>query len=34
MLRLVRAFDRHADVVGLFPGELGQLDANLFEVPG
>jgi hypothetical protein len=32
MLRLVGAFGRHAEVVGLFLGELGQLHANAFEV--
>jgi hypothetical protein len=34
MLRLVKAFDRHADVVGLFPSELRQLDADFFQVQG
>ena len=32
MLRLVWAFGRHADVVGLLLGELGQLDAGAVEV--
>ena len=32
MLRLIRAFDGHAEVVGLFLGELGQLHADFFEV--
>ena len=32
MLRLVRAFDRHAEVVGLILGELGQLRADLLEM--
>ena len=32
MIRLVRAFHRHADVVGLGLGERGQVDAELFEV--
>src|SRR3546814_19512010 len=32
MLRLVRPFDRHVEVVGLFLGERGQLDADLFQV--
>ena len=32
VLRLVRAFDRHAEVVGLLVGELGQLHADLLEV--
>ncbi len=32
MIRLVRAFDRHADVVGLGLGEGRQVDAELFEV--
>ena len=32
MLRLVRAVDRHADVVGLGLRQLGQLHADLAEV--
>ena len=32
--RLVGAFDRHADVVGLLFGERGQLDADLLEEQG
>jgi hypothetical protein len=32
MFRLIRPFDRHAEVVGLFLGELGQLHADFFEV--
>ena len=32
VLRLVRAFDRHAEVVGLFVGQLGQLHADLLQV--
>ena len=32
MLRLVRAFHRHAEVVGLFLGKLGELDADFFQV--
>jgi hypothetical protein len=35
VLRLVGAFHRHADVVGLFLGELGELHADFFQVqPG
>ena len=35
VLRLVRSFHRHADVVGLFLGELGQLHADSLQVqPG
>ena len=32
MLRLVGAFDGHAEVVGLFLRELGQLHADFFQV--
>ena len=32
MVRLVRAFDGHAEVFGLLLGKLRQLDADLFEV--
>ena len=32
MLQLIRPFDRHAEVVGLFLRELGQLHADFFEV--
>ena len=32
MIRLVRAFHRHADVVGLGLGEGRQVDTELFEV--
>jgi len=32
VIRFVRAFDGHADVVGLGLGERGQVDAELFEV--
>lgn len=32
MISLVRAFDRHADVVGLSLRELGEVNAELFEV--
>ncbi len=32
MVRLVGAFDGHAEVVGLLLRELGQLHADLFEV--
>ena len=32
MIRFVRAFDGHADVVGLGLGEGRQVDAELFEV--
>src|SRR6185312_95296 len=32
MIRLVRPFHRHAEVVGLVLGHLGELDANLFKV--
>jgi hypothetical protein len=35
MLRFVGAFDGHAEVVGLFLGELGELHADFFQVqPG
>ena len=32
MISLVRAFDRHADVVGLSLREAGEVNAELFEV--
>ena len=32
MLRLVGAFHGHAEVIGLFLGELGELHADFFEV--
>ena len=32
MVRLERAFGRHADIVGLLLGQLGQLHAQFFEV--
>jgi hypothetical protein len=32
MFGFVWSFDRHAEVVGLFLGELGELHADLFEV--
>ena len=32
MIRLVRAFDRNVDVVGLGLGECRQVDAELFQV--
>ena len=32
MLRLVGAFDRHAEVVGLLFRELGELHADFFQV--
>ncbi len=32
VLRLVWAFHRHAEVVGLFLGELGELHADAFQV--
>jgi hypothetical protein len=32
MLRLVRTFDGHAEIVGLFFGELGELHADFFQV--
>ena len=32
VVRLVRAFDRHADVVSLFFGEHGELHADLLQV--
>ena len=35
MVRLVRAFDGHAEVIGLFLRELRELHADFFEVqPG
>ena len=34
MLRLVRPFDWHAEVVGLFLRKLGQFHADAFEVQG
>lgn len=32
MLRLVRSFHRHAEVIGLVLGEFGQFHADLFQV--
>ena len=32
MSRLIRAFDRDIEVLGLLLGELGEFDANLVEV--
>jgi len=32
MLRLIRPFHRHAEIVGLFLGEFGQFHANAFEM--
>jgi hypothetical protein len=32
VLGFVRPFDRHAEVIGLFFGELGEFHADFFEV--
>ena len=32
MIRLVRAFDGHAEIVGLFPGQLRQFHADFFQM--
>ena len=32
VIRLVRTLDRDSDVIGLVPGQLGQLDAEMIEM--
>lgn len=32
VLRFVGTFYRHADIIGLLPGQLGQLDADLLQM--